>query len=78
MMPTLFSCEKGPASDLPHEVEAFGPVSTVIGYKDTEEAIKLVKKGRGSLVGSVMTNDEKFATELVLGVASHPPPFCCS
>ena len=46
-------------------------MSTVIGYDSTAEAIALVKKGRGSLVGSVMTNDEDFARDLVLGVASH-------
>ena len=71
MMPTLFSCEKGLETETPHEVEAFGPVSTVIGYDSTEEAIALVKKGRGSLVGSVVTNNDEFAAELVLGVASH-------
>ena len=71
MMPTLFSCEDGLKTSVPHDVEAFGPVSTVIGYESVEEAIELVKKGRGSLVGSVMTNDDNFATELVLGVASH-------
>ena len=43
----------------------------MISYQNTDEAIELVKKGRGSLVGSVMTNDDSFATELVLGVASH-------
>jgi oxepin-CoA hydrolase/3-oxo-5,6-dehydrosuberyl-CoA semialdehyde dehydrogenase len=75
MMPTLFSCEKGLSATTPHEVEAFGPVSTVIGYDSTEEAIALVKKGRGSLVGSVMTNDEDFARDLVLGVASHHARF---
>ena len=71
MMPTLLSCENGLTVETPHEVEAFGPVSTVIGYETADEAIALVKKGRGSLVGSVVTNDEDFATELVLGVASH-------
>ena len=71
MMPHLFTCSKGLAATTPHEVEAFGPVSTLIGYKNTDEAIELVKKGRGSLVGSVITNDDSFATELVFGVASH-------
>ena len=71
MMPHLFTCSKGLSATTPHEIEAFGPVSTLISYKNTDEAIKLVKKGRGSLVGSVMTNDDSFATELVLGVASH-------
>ncbi|HET6878208.1 MAG TPA: phenylacetic acid degradation bifunctional protein PaaZ [Jatrophihabitans sp.] len=53
----------------PHEVEAFGPVSTVIGYRDTAEAIELAARGRGSLAGSVVTGDVDFAREVVLGVA---------
>ena len=42
-----------------------------MGYKDTDEAIRLVKKGKGSLVGSVVTADDHFATNLVLETASH-------
>ena len=53
----------------PHEVEAFGPVSTIIGYRDTAEAIELAARGRGSLAGSVVTGDADFAREVVLGVA---------
>jgi oxepin-CoA hydrolase/3-oxo-5,6-dehydrosuberyl-CoA semialdehyde dehydrogenase len=53
----------------PHEVEAFGPVSTLIGYRDTAHAIELAARGQGSLVGSVVTADTGFAREVVLGVA---------
>ncbi|MFD0772878.1 aldehyde dehydrogenase family protein, partial [Streptomonospora algeriensis] len=53
----------------PHEVEAFGPVSTVIGYRSVQEAVDLAARGRGSLVGSVVTNDPGAARELVLGLA---------
>jgi oxepin-CoA hydrolase/3-oxo-5,6-dehydrosuberyl-CoA semialdehyde dehydrogenase len=53
----------------PHEVEAFGPVATIIGYQDTGEAIELAARGRGSLAGSVVTADVSFARELVLGLA---------
>ncbi len=53
----------------PHEVEAFGPVSTLIGYRDTHHAIALAARGLGSLVGSVVTYDPDFAREVVLGVA---------
>jgi oxepin-CoA hydrolase / 3-oxo-5,6-dehydrosuberyl-CoA semialdehyde dehydrogenase len=53
----------------PHEVEAFGPVSTLIGYRDTQHAIELAARGQGSLVGSVVSNDPAFAREVVLGVA---------
>jgi oxepin-CoA hydrolase/3-oxo-5,6-dehydrosuberyl-CoA semialdehyde dehydrogenase len=53
----------------PHEVEAFGPVSTLIGYRDTAHAIALAARGQGSLAGSIVTNDPAFAREVVLGVA---------
>jgi oxepin-CoA hydrolase/3-oxo-5,6-dehydrosuberyl-CoA semialdehyde dehydrogenase len=53
----------------PHEVEAFGPVSTLIGYKDTGHAIELAARGLGSLAGSVVTGDAGFARDVVLGVA---------
>ena len=52
-----------------HEVEAFGPVSTLIGYRDTEHAIALAARGRGSLVGSIATTDTDFVRKVVLGVA---------
>jgi oxepin-CoA hydrolase/3-oxo-5,6-dehydrosuberyl-CoA semialdehyde dehydrogenase len=53
----------------PHEVEAFGPVSTLIGYRDTAHAVALAARGQGSLVGSVVTGDAGFARDVVLGAA---------
>ena len=53
----------------PHEVEAFGPVSTLIGYRDTGHAIELAARGLGSLAGSVVTGDAGFARDIVLGIA---------
>src|SRR3954447_2097115 len=53
----------------PHEVEAFGPVSTLIAHRDTAHAIELAARGQGSLVGSVVTADTAFARDVVLGVA---------
>ena len=53
----------------PHQVEAFGPVSTIIGYRGTDEVIDLAARGRGSLAGSVVTADPAFAREVVLGLA---------
>ncbi|MBB5220693.1 oxepin-CoA hydrolase/3-oxo-5,6-dehydrosuberyl-CoA semialdehyde dehydrogenase [Amaricoccus macauensis] len=52
-----------------HDVEAFGPVSTVMPYDDIDEAIALAKRGKGSLVASVFTDDKKVAEEVVLGIA---------
>ncbi|MEU4442919.1 phenylacetic acid degradation bifunctional protein PaaZ [Actinosynnema sp. NPDC050801] len=53
----------------PHEVEAFGPVSTLMAYRDADHAVELAARGAGSLVGSVVTHDEDFARDVVLGVA---------
>src|SRR5699024_6346873 len=47
----------------------FGPVTSIITYSDTEEAVALAARGRGSLVGSVLTHDAEFATEFVRRVA---------
>ncbi len=55
--------------DEPHDIEVFGPVSTVLGYRDTEHAIHLAARGRGSLVGSLVSADPQVVRELVLGVA---------
>ena len=54
-----------------HQIEAFGPVATVMPYDSVEDAIELVKMGEGSLVGSLFTYDNDFARDLVLGVAAY-------
>jgi oxepin-CoA hydrolase/3-oxo-5,6-dehydrosuberyl-CoA semialdehyde dehydrogenase len=54
-----------------HEVEAFGPVSTLMPYHSTEEAIALAKKGKGSLVSSIVTADASIAKEYVLGAGMY-------
>jgi oxepin-CoA hydrolase/3-oxo-5,6-dehydrosuberyl-CoA semialdehyde dehydrogenase len=53
----------------PHEVEAFGPVSTLIGYATVGHAIELAARGKGSLVGSLVTHDTDIAREVVRGIA---------
>ena len=52
-----------------HNVEAFGPVSTILPYKDLNEAIQLVEMGKGSLVTSIITADDKIAREFVVEAA---------
>lgn len=52
-----------------HEVEPFGPVSTLMPYKTINDAIELAKMGKGSLVSSIITADDKIAREYVLGAA---------
>ena len=53
----------------PHDIEAFGPVSTVIGYDSTDEVIELAARGKGSLVASLVTCDSALARDIVLGLA---------
>ena len=53
-----------------HNIEAFGPVSTIIPYNNIDEAIELARMGMGSLVASVITADDDIAKEIVLGTAS--------
>ena len=53
-----------------HDIEAFGPVSTIMPYKEIEDAVELAKMGKGSLVSSIVTPDDKEAREYVVGAAS--------
>jgi len=70
-MPTLLHCGKPLQSSAVHSVEAFGPVSTVLPYDSLDEAIALARMGEGSLAGSVVTNDNDVARELILGTAAY-------
>ena len=54
-----------------HEIEAFGPVSTLMPYKTIDEAIELAQMGKGSLVSSIVTNSDEIAKEYVINAASH-------
>ena len=70
--PTLLFYASEPfKSTAPHDVEAFGPVNTVMPYKSVDDAIELAKRGKGSLVGSLFTADDGVAKQVVLGTASH-------
>ncbi|CCF19793.1 fused aldehyde dehydrogenase; enoyl-CoA hydratase [Pseudorhizobium banfieldiae] len=67
--PVLMYCEKPFGASAVHEVEAFGPVSTVMPYDDLEEAVALSHLGKGSLVSSIFTDDPAVAADVVLGAA---------
>ncbi|TAM09145.1 MAG: phenylacetic acid degradation bifunctional protein PaaZ [Nevskiaceae bacterium] len=67
--PLLLRCADPKANAAVHDIEAFGPVSTVMPYDDTADAIDLAQRGRGSLVGSVFTADKGFARDVALGAA---------
>jgi len=53
-----------------HDIEAFGPVATIMPYKTMDDAIELSRMGKGSLVSSIVTPDDKEAAEYVVGAAS--------
>ena len=71
MSPVLLMNDKPFASTAAHEVEAFGPVSTIMPYKNMDEAIELSKKGKGSLCSSIVTADNTIAKQYVIGAATH-------
>ena len=68
--PMLYHCASPDTAERIHDTEAFGPVSTIMGYRDLEHAIRLVNRGQGSLVASVITHDPDVAREAVLGAAA--------
>jgi len=68
---TLLACDRPHDRLQPHEVEAFGPVNTVMPYASVSDAIALARLGRGSLCGSLFTNNDSVARDVVLGVAPY-------
>ncbi|MBS98054.1 MAG: phenylacetic acid degradation bifunctional protein PaaZ [Oceanospirillaceae bacterium] len=68
---TLLYADQPLNIDAPHSIEAFGPVSTLMAYDDIDQAIAIAKLGKGSLVGSIVTGDNREARDLVLGCASY-------
>ena len=68
--PILFRNENPFKNIACHDIEAFGPVSTIMPYKNMDEAIELAKMGKGSLVSSIVTPDNKEARDYVVGAAS--------
>jgi oxepin-CoA hydrolase/3-oxo-5,6-dehydrosuberyl-CoA semialdehyde dehydrogenase len=71
LSPLLLMNEKPFTSKEVHEVEAFGPVSTIMPYKNLDEAIALSKMGKGSLCSSIVTGNNKVAKQYVLGAGTH-------
>ena len=68
--PILLACDKPLEQLAVHDIEAFGPVSTLMPYDSLEEAAQLANMGQGSLVGSVFGYDDDDVTELVMNTAS--------
>lgn len=68
--PMLFHCTDPDRARRVHDTEAFGPVSTVMGYCDIEHAVALANRGGGSLVASLVTHDPQVARAVTLGAAA--------
>lgn len=69
--PELLYCANPLTRLEPHDIEAFGPVNTIMPYRDLGEAIQLARLGRGSLVGSLITHDPAVARDVILGTAPY-------
>ena len=68
VQPTLLSCENGLDAKYVNDVEVFGPVATLVAYDGLEELIAVTRRGLGSLVASVFSNDASFLRETILGI----------
>jgi oxepin-CoA hydrolase/3-oxo-5,6-dehydrosuberyl-CoA semialdehyde dehydrogenase len=71
LSPVLLMNENPFRNEDVHDIECFGPVSTIMPYRDMDEAITLAKKGKGSLCCTIVTADDRLATEFVVGAATH-------
>ncbi|KIC22341.1 MULTISPECIES: phenylacetic acid degradation bifunctional protein PaaZ [unclassified Leisingera] len=69
--PMLFHCADPDNAQRVHDTEAFGPVSTIMGYRDLGHAIDLANRGQGSLVASVITHDPATAREVAIGAGAY-------
>jgi 3,4-dehydroadipyl-CoA semialdehyde dehydrogenase len=69
--PHIFRCDDIDSAPAIHEREVFGPVVSVIAYKDGEQASDIIARGEGGLVSSLYTDDRKFAKEMLLAMAPH-------
>ncbi len=69
--PILLRTDDPWRADAVHDVEAFGPVATVMPYKDLDDAIALANRGKGSLAISVFTHDSAIARQVVLGAGAY-------
>lgn len=67
--PTLLACNNGLTAKHVNDVEVFGPVATVIPYADEAELIEIARRGCGSLVASLFSDDAAFTKNVVTGIA---------
>ncbi len=71
LAPVLFLNEEPLKKEASHTIEAFGPVSSLMPYRDLQEAVDIANMGKGSLVSTVATADKDIATEYVMGASAY-------
>jgi oxepin-CoA hydrolase/3-oxo-5,6-dehydrosuberyl-CoA semialdehyde dehydrogenase len=71
MSPILLRADDPWTADAVHDVEAFGPVATLMPYRDFDDAVALANRGKGSLALSLFTHDTDIAVQAVMGAGSH-------
>ena len=69
--PMLFHCADPDKAERVHDTEAFGPVSTIMGYRNLTHAVEIAKRGQGSLVASVITHDPAVARAVAIGAGAY-------
>ena len=69
--PMIFHCADPDRAERVHDTEAFGPISTIMGYRDLDHAIELANRGGGSLVASVITRDPAVACDVALHAGAY-------
>jgi 3,4-dehydroadipyl-CoA semialdehyde dehydrogenase len=68
VQPTLLSCKDGVGAKYVHDVEVFGPVATLVAYDGLDDLVAIARRGLGSLVVSMFSDDQDFIRQAVLGI----------
>jgi 3,4-dehydroadipyl-CoA semialdehyde dehydrogenase len=68
VQPTLLSCNNGLDAKYVHDVEVFGPVATLVAYDGLDDLIAITRRGLGSLVASIFSNEARFTRDTILGI----------
>jgi 3,4-dehydroadipyl-CoA semialdehyde dehydrogenase len=68
VQPTLLACKKGLDAKYVHDVEVFGPAATLVAYDSLANLVAIARRGLGSLVASVFSNDPDFTQSVILGI----------
>jgi oxepin-CoA hydrolase/3-oxo-5,6-dehydrosuberyl-CoA semialdehyde dehydrogenase len=71
LSPVLLRCRDPKRAKAIHEVEVFGPAATVVPYGSADDAVEIARRGGGSLVGTIVSDDDEFVSRTVFGLAPY-------